>query len=72
MNRATLEVGSKVYLPDSEGSPPFGPRALNVSGRILEISGNLAFVRWTHGPDLRRLGVGGGWYEREELRVEGC
>lgn len=65
------QVGSVVHLPDKGGNPPFGARTLNVSGKVLEVAGDLAYVRWDRGPDLSRCGVGGGWYEVEELRVSG-
>jgi hypothetical protein len=63
-----IETGSIVFLPPGEGDAPNGPRALRVFGRVLEIRGNDAFVRWSSGPDLPRCGIGGAWYTTEELR----
>ncbi len=65
-----LAPGDIVYLPAKEGAPPNGPRALTVFGRVLEVSGPVAMVRWTEGPGLRYCGVGGGWYALEDLRPD--
>jgi len=65
-----VEQGDTVFLPHNrkaEGEPN-GPRALGVTGEVLEERAGIAFVRWTGGLHLARCGVGGGWYATDDLR----